>query len=134
MAATRIRVVCAIIERQGRLLAARRGPGMSHAGLWELPGGKVRPGERPSRALRREMQEEFRVRVRVHERFGVQVYDYPGFRIELAAYRCVLGRQQLRCVEHAQVRWLTRAGARRVRWTPADVPLVTAWHATKKRA
>jgi 8-oxo-dGTP diphosphatase len=54
-------VVAGIFVRDGRLLLARRPQGAPHAGLWELPGGKLRPGESPEEALAREWLEELDV-------------------------------------------------------------------------
>lgn len=55
------RVLAAVIERDGRLLLARRPAGKRHAGLWEFPGGKFLPGESPLEAARRELAEELGV-------------------------------------------------------------------------
>ena len=51
-------VVCALIEREGKIFLGRRAPGRSLAGKWELPGGKQEPGESPQQALQREIYEE----------------------------------------------------------------------------
>ena len=50
-------VVAAAIVRDGRVLAATAAA-VSGAGSWELPGGKVEPGETDAVALRREIAEE----------------------------------------------------------------------------
>ena len=65
-----IRVTCALIESDGRLLCARRSPTMSHPGKWEFPGGKIEEGETEDECLIREIREEL----------GVEVHS-PGFRI-----------------------------------------------------
>ena len=57
----RTRVLAAVVERNGRLLLARRPAGKRHAGLWELPGGKFLPDETPLEAARRELSEELGV-------------------------------------------------------------------------
>lgn len=57
----RTRVLAAVVERDGRLLLARRPAGKRHAGLWEIPGGKFLPGETPLAAARRELAEELAV-------------------------------------------------------------------------
>lgn len=57
----RTRVLAAVMERDGRVLLARRPPGKRHAGLWELPGGKFLPGETPLEAAQRELAEELGV-------------------------------------------------------------------------
>ncbi|MFN8947737.1 MAG: NUDIX domain-containing protein, partial [Alphaproteobacteria bacterium] len=51
-------VAAALVDAQGRLLLAERPAGKSMAGLWEFPGGKVEPGERPAQSLVRELHEE----------------------------------------------------------------------------
>jgi 8-oxo-dGTP diphosphatase len=123
----RIRVVCALIERDGKVLAARRPSGMSNAGLWELPGGKIREGETPQQALARELAEEFRVDSTVGERFGLSVHEDLGRAIELTAFRCDVSQRQFECVEHDEIRWVGPQGAMSLQWTAADVPLVRKW-------
>lgn len=63
MDANTIRVVAAVVERDGRLLLCRRPAGKRHAGLWEFPGGKLHPGESIEDAARRELSEELAVDV-----------------------------------------------------------------------
>lgn len=58
-----VRVVAAVVERDGRLLLCRRPQGKRHAGLWEFPGGKIQPGESAAEAARRELAEELAVEV-----------------------------------------------------------------------
>lgn len=66
---TRIVVVgAALFDDGGRLLAARRSAPPELAGRWELPGGKVEPGERPDAALVRELREELGVDAETVER------------------------------------------------------------------
>ena len=57
-----IRVVAAVIRREGRVLLASRPPDKPPPG-WEFPGGKIEPGESPEGALVRELREELGVRV-----------------------------------------------------------------------
>jgi ADP-ribose pyrophosphatase YjhB (NUDIX family) len=55
---------CALIDPDGRILLAQRPQGKAMAGLWEFPGGKVEPGERPETSLIRELQEELGIVVK----------------------------------------------------------------------
>ena len=51
-------VAAALVDRDGRLLVQQRPEGLSMAGLWEFPGGKLEPGETPEECLVRELREE----------------------------------------------------------------------------
>ncbi len=48
----------ALIDRDGRVLLAKRRESGSMGGLWEFPGGKLQDGETPEEALIRELDEE----------------------------------------------------------------------------
>jgi 8-oxo-dGTP diphosphatase len=53
-----------IVDNQGRLFLARRGPkAKNERGLWEFPGGSVEFGETMAAALRQEMREEFGIEI-----------------------------------------------------------------------
>ena len=56
-------VACALIDADKRILLAQRPPGKALAGLWEFPGGKIEPGERPEQTLIRELHEEIGITV-----------------------------------------------------------------------
>ena len=69
-------VAAGIIIERGRVLLTQRKPGTHLAGLWELPGGKVQPGEDPREALRRELKEELGIDVAVGEVVDVTFHRY----------------------------------------------------------
>lgn len=47
--AKQINVVAAVVIDGAKLLAGRREGGRLGEGFWELPGGKLKPGEDPAR-------------------------------------------------------------------------------------
>jgi alanyl-tRNA synthetase len=117
-------VVAAAVERAGRLLAARRTRPASTAGGWELPGGKVEPGEDPGRALVRELREELAVdTVVVGSLPGPLDGDWPldatsvlrVLRVRIEHGDPVPG------VAHDEVRWLAPDEPSAVAWLPADI-------------
>ena len=108
----------------GRVLCARRGPPQRHPGLWELPGGKVEPGESDAQALQRELEDELRVSVHVAEYIGTSAHDYPDLKIDLVAYVCQITRGQPEPVEHAELRWVALSALEALSWAPADQPLI----------
>jgi len=57
-------VVAGALQRaDGQWLMHRRPMEKHHGGLWEFPGGKVEPAEKPKEALARELSEELGIRV-----------------------------------------------------------------------
>ena len=119
-------VVGAAIIEGGRVLACERSAPPQVAGRWELPGGKVEPGEAETDALARECAEELGVRVAVGARVGRDVRMAHG-RSVLRVYAArLLHGDQPKALEHAELRWLSAAELDSVDWLPADVPIVAA--------
>jgi 8-oxo-dGTP diphosphatase len=106
------------------VLIARRRAGVSQAGMWEFPGGKVRPGETPEQCLQREIQEELGVTIAVGEFFGESVYAYETKTIRLLAYRVSMKSGEIVLTDHAELAWAAVADLSGYRFCPADVPLV----------
>jgi len=117
-----LHVVAAAIIRDGRVLAAQRPLGKREGGLWELPGGKVEPGETEQAALEREIREELGLDVIARERVGEVAWD--GLR--LCCWRCDVVTGEPTLSEHLALRWLLPAELDDVAWAPADVPLLAA--------
>ncbi len=97
-------VVAAAIVKDGRLLLAQRTRPAELAGMWELPGGKVEPGETPAAALERELNEELGVEAAAGERIGVDVPLAGG--LVLRAYLAELVHGTPTALDHAEVRWV----------------------------
>ncbi|MWK33902.1 NUDIX domain-containing protein [Actinomadura sp. J1-007] len=115
-------VVGAAIISDGRLLAAQRAEPPHMAGGWELPGGKVDPGETDEDALVRECEEELAVEVRLGRRVGG---DWRlSERSVLRVWTAELVRGEPQALEHLALRWLTPAELYDVDWLPGDLPAV----------
>ena len=72
-----IKVVAAVIERDGKILIGQRRKTDSHGLKWEFPGGKVERGESPAGALARELEEELGIQARIGHEIGRHTHYYP---------------------------------------------------------
>ncbi|NPB09791.1 MAG: (deoxy)nucleoside triphosphate pyrophosphohydrolase [Thermodesulfobacteria bacterium] len=83
-------VVSAFIQRDSRILLARRPEGKLRGGLWEFPGGKLEEGESPEEALRREIKEELGVEAEVGRLLAEVEHRYPEVYIRLLCYETAI--------------------------------------------
>lgn len=118
-------VAAAIVVENRRVLLALRPDGVHLAGHWELPGGKVEPGETPEEALAREIQEELGVAAVVGEPFAFSHHAYPDRRVLLLTYRTTLEGEP-RAIGCAALGWFTTEELARLPTPPADVPIFRA--------
>jgi 8-oxo-dGTP diphosphatase len=123
----RILVVGAALLDGGRLLAARRSAPPEAAGGWELPGGKVEPGEKPEAALVRELHEELGVDAETVDRIPGSWPLKPPYEMWVWTARLRPGSAAPRPLqEHDELRWLQPSDIWSVPWLPQDVPAVRA--------
>lgn len=111
--------------RGGLLLAARRSAPPELAGRWELPGGKVEPGERPEAALVRELREELGVDAETVARVPGEWPLKPPYVLQVWTARLLPGSPRPRPLQdHDELRWLAPADIWTVDWLDQDVPAV----------
>ena len=118
-----IKVVAAVIRKDGRIFATQRGYGEYKDG-WEFPGGKIEPGETPQEALVREIREELDTEIEVGELIETVEYDYPTFHLSMDCFWCTIRKGDLTLLEAEDSRWLTRDTLFSVDWLPADLGLI----------
>lgn len=118
-----VHVTCALIERGGKLLLARRPEGKSMAGKWEFPGGKVNPRESNESCLRREIEEELGCSIAVVTALTPVIHPYPGGSIRLIPFRCILLSGEPQALEHAEICWLDPKQIFEMDLAEADKPI-----------
>lgn len=122
----RLHVVAGLMVANGRLLATRKRPGLSNAGLWEFPGGKVEAGERPEEALTREILEELGLQVLVADLWHQASTSTTDLTIDLDCYWVPMPAcLALHSTDHDLLQWCTQAELARLNFAPADLPVVS---------
>lgn len=118
-----VRVVAAVILKDGRVFATQRGYG-PYRDWWEFPGGKIETGETPEEALRREIREELDTEIRVGDLLEEVEYDYPEFHLSMICFLADVISGHLVLREHEDARWLSPDRLDEVQWLPADLAVI----------
>ena len=124
----------ALIDRDGRVLLAQRPKGKPMAGLWEFPGGKIKPGETPETALIRELNEELGINTAASclapLSFASHSYgpsdDRPAFHLLMMLYVCRRWQGRPRPIEGGALKWVWPQQLRDYPMPEADIPLIAA--------
>jgi 8-oxo-dGTP diphosphatase len=97
----KVSVVAALVERDGEIFLARRAPAKRQGGLWELPGGKVEPGEEAADALVREIREELSLDALVESvPYDDSVQDVEGVRFRFMVFRAAFPESPSTSTDH----------------------------------
>lgn len=119
-------VACALIDADNRVLLAQRPQDKQLAGLWEFPGGKLEPGERPEPALIRELHEELGIDVKeaclAPLTFASHAYD--SFHLLMPLYICRRWDGTVASKEGQALAWVRPNKLRDYPMPPADIPLI----------
>jgi len=117
---------CALVDVDGRVLLARRPEGKKMAGLWEFPGGKMKPGETPEAALIRELKEELGIDVAAAclAPFAFASHDYEGFHLLMPLFVCRRWKGIPTPRENQTLAWVRASKLSDYAMPPADKPLV----------
>lgn len=120
-----VKVVAAVIRAGDKVLATKRGYG-DLINKWEFPGGKIKEGEKPKDALKREIEEELKAEIMVHDLITTVEYDYPDFHLNMQCFWCELPGGKFELIEHNDAKWLHKDELKELDWCPADVEVVDA--------
>lgn len=115
-----LRVVAAVVEREGYYLITQRRQNATLPLLWEFPGGRCEDDETNTDALRREVRERLGVDSQVGQLISFVTHRYDSCAVDLYLYECTLRSEQLRCLAVNDFRWVRSEEFDRYAFAPAD--------------
>ena len=119
-----IKVVAALIEKDNKILIAKRSTGDSNVlGKWEFPGGKVEQNEDEMHAIEREIYEEFELKIKAKKFLVNNVCEYPNKTVDLRLYSCDYISGEFKLHDHSEILWVSKDGLLKYDLAPADIPL-----------
>jgi 8-oxo-dGTP diphosphatase len=119
-------VVAAVIINDSQILCVQRGHSKYEyiSKKYEFPGGKVEVAETEIEALKREVQEELSLNIKVGEKLITVDHDYPDFSISLHTYLCECSSREIILHEHTDFKWLDVIDLKKLDWAEADIPII----------
>jgi 8-oxo-dGTP diphosphatase len=119
-------VAVALVDADDRVLIAQRPEGKQLAGLWEFPGGKLGPGERPEDALIRELREELGIEVKTAclAPLTFASHTYADFHLLMPLFVCRRWDGFVQSREAQALKWVRAKALRDYPMPPADAPLI----------
>ncbi|MBN2452891.1 MAG: (deoxy)nucleoside triphosphate pyrophosphohydrolase [Candidatus Omnitrophica bacterium] len=117
-------VTAAVIEKDGKILIAKRRKGDRHGGRWEFPGGKLNTGESPEDCLRREIKEELGVDIEIGEFVCKSAFRYMLVPLELLVYRARHISGTFRPLDHDELKWVYPSELKAYDFVKADEKVV----------
>jgi 8-oxo-dGTP diphosphatase len=119
-----MKVTCALIIENNKILAVKRGHDQYNPGMWEFPGGKVKEGESLENCIKRELYEELDIEVTLHKLLPPVVHNYPEFEIKLIPFICEMKNGDLKLAEHAEFKWCELGDLGQLDFTEADRKII----------
>ena len=116
----------ALVDKDGRILIAKRPNGKSMSGLWEFPGGKVEPGETPEQALVRELSEELGIKTwnSCLAPLAFASLTYEEFHLLMLLFVCRKWDGIVLPKEEQELKWVYSRELKNYPMPPADTPLI----------
>jgi 8-oxo-dGTP diphosphatase len=123
-----IKVTCAIIEHNNKVLVTQRSEKMALPLKWEFPGGKIEKNETAEACLIREILEELDVNIKIKKQLNSNTHEYSETKIiKLIPFICELANGKIKLTEHANFLWLSKGELVNLDWAEADIPILNEY-------
>ena len=115
-----IRVVAAVIERDGRYLITQRRASAVLPMMWEFPGGRVEENDTDQGALKRELLHRLGASIEVGKLISFVSHPYEHYVVDLFLYECTLLAETLEPRAVSAFKWVASSEFEQYSFTPAD--------------
>ena len=115
-----IRVVAAVLEKDGRYLITQRRATAVLPLMWEFPGGRVEDGETDANALKREVRHRLGADIDVGKLISFVSHPYEHYVVDLFLYECALVGTTLEARNVHAFKWVASSEFDQYPFTPAD--------------
>lgn len=119
-----LKVTCAIIIHENKILVAQRNASSEHPLKWEFPGGKLNPDETVEECIIREIREELEIEIEIRESMISVKHDYGFKQIKLIPFICIVETGEINLNEHYDFKWVTFSNLEAIDFAEADRKLI----------
>lgn len=119
-----IKVTCAILIDNNKVLACQNDKRARHSLKWEFPGGKIEDFETEEECLKREIYEELSVDIEIKQKHISIFHDYEDFRLELIPFEAKIIKYKPIANVHKQLKWVRFAKINTIDWATTDAKLI----------
>jgi len=119
-------VVAGIISNRDQFLIVQRSldPSDLQPGLWEFPGGKVKYGESPEKALIREINEELAIPIHTLDIYDVTSGMFDDIHAIMILYHCKTDTRDIDLRVGSDYSWISPAQLAEFKFAKLDIPVV----------
>ncbi len=118
-------VACAVIVRNGMILATCRGANVSHAGRWEFPGGKPKEGESADKCVVRRVNEELGLEIAIRDTIEpYEVVSRENKHFVMHPFIVEMTDGHIRLENHDRAEWFLPIQLMQLAWPPTNTPII----------
>jgi 8-oxo-dGTP diphosphatase len=119
-----VKVTCAIITHNRKILAVQRSATMSLPNKWEFPGGKIESDETEEECIIREIKEELSIDITLKKRLTPVIFQYTSVTVLLIPFIAYFTRGEIVLAEHEKYLWVKKNDLSGLDWADADIPIL----------
>jgi mutator protein MutT len=114
-----------IVDKEGKILIARRSSTEPLSGWYEFPGGKLEKGESAPQSLVRELKEELDINSKIIGHFADTIYKYETGEIKLFCYWVQTDNPKTTFKKrvHDDLVWVLPCNLKNYKVLPADISI-----------